>query len=156
MGRGYFGIGIERPKMAMNLGTLWRSAVCSDADFIFTIGERFHKQASDTVQSWRHVPCWRFDSVDDWHIPFGCVPIGVEITDDAVPLETFVHPPRAVYLLGPEDGGLSDAALAQCAQVVKIDTRYCLNVATAGSIVMYDRQTKAYRETRSMRRLAGG
>lgn len=143
--RGFFGIGIERGKTTTNLGTLWRSAVCMDASFIFTVGARYHPQASDTVKSWRHVPYFKYADVADFraHIPHDVVPVGVELTADAQPLETFPHPPRAVYLLGPEDGSLSGAALELCASVVKIDTRWCLNVAAAGSVLMYDRRQKA-------------
>lgn len=35
MNNGFFGIGIENMKSAMNIGTLWRSAINLGADFIF-------------------------------------------------------------------------------------------------------------------------
>lgn len=144
----YCGIGMEHPKTADNLGTLWRSAVCFGASFIFTIGDRYHKQASDTVKSWRHVPYFRYTDLDDFHahLPYDCVPVGVEITDLAKPLETYQHPRNAVYLLGPEDGGLSRSALLLCHEVINIDTTYCLNVASAGTVVLYDRQAKGWRQ----------
>lgn len=143
--RGYFGIGVERPKFEANIGTLYRSAICFDASFVFSIGARFPRQASDTTCSWRHVPALRYPTTADWHehIPYSCEPIGVEIVDRAQPLEDFVHPQRAVYLLGPEDGGLSKVALDACSRVVQIDTRYCLNVASAGTVLLYDRALKA-------------
>lgn len=144
-GSGYFGVGVERPKTTANVGTLWRSAVCFDAAFTFTIGRRCPTQASDTVHSVRHIPTHEYADVADWraHIPYDCAPIGVELVDGAVALESFVHPPRAVYLLGPEDGTLSKAAREACAAVVQIDSRFCLNLAVAGSIVLYDRAAKA-------------
>ncbi len=142
--RGYFGIGIENSKTAANLGTLWRSAYCLGASFVFTIGDRYRKQATDTVQSWKHVPFWRFSDVADFHshLPYDCQVIGIELRADAQRLETFSHPERAIYLLGPEDGSLSEGALAVCQQVVAFDSAYCLNVASAGTVVLYDRQTK--------------
>ncbi len=42
-------------------------------------------------------------------------------------------------MLGPEHGSLSPALLERCDFTVKIPTRFCVNVAMAGAIVMYDR-----------------
>ena len=42
-------------------------------------------------------------------------------------------------VLGPERGSLSEEMLARCDHVVKIPTRFCINVAMAGAVVMYDR-----------------
>jgi tRNA G18 (ribose-2'-O)-methylase SpoU len=143
--RGYFGIGIERSKNPANVGTLWRSAYSLGASFIFTIGKRYPKQASDTPETWRHIPLLEFADVADFaeHRPYDCQTVGVEICSRAEPLELFSHPARAIYLLGPEDGSISTAALDLCQKVVQFDSTYCLNVASAGTVVMYDRQTKA-------------
>lgn len=148
--RGYFGIGIERSKTEVNVGTLWRSAFCLGASFIFTIGKRYPNQSSDVTQAWRHIPLLEFADVADFaaHRPFDCQVIGVELTPDAAHLETFAHPQRAIYLLGPEDGSLSGDAVALCQYVVRFDSTYCLNVAAAGTVVMYDRQAKAVRAER--------
>lgn len=147
--RGYFGIGVERSKNPANVGTLWRSAYCLGAAFIFTIGKRYPRQASDTTATWRHIPLLEYASVEDFaaHRPYDCQVVGVELAASAVALETFHHPVRAIYLLGPEDGSLSRAALAMCQSVVRFESAYCLNVAAAGTVVMYDRQTKASSRT---------
>ncbi|MFV0296178.1 MAG: TrmH family RNA methyltransferase [Hyphomicrobiaceae bacterium] len=42
-------------------------------------------------------------------------------------------------MLGPEKGSLSPELLAKCDVTIKIPTRFCVNVAMAGAIVMYDR-----------------
>ena len=69
--------------------------------------------------------------------------IGVELTDDARPLDSFVHPERAWYMLGAEDHGIPPSVLEKCHHVICIPHgRYCLNVAVAGSIVMYDRASR--------------
>lgn len=142
--RGYFGIGIERSKSEVNVGTLWRSAYNLGASFIFTIGRRYPKQASDTTQSWRHIPLLEYSNVEDFrnHIPFDCIPIAIELTSDAKSIRDFKHPERAVYILGPEDGSISKALQDICKTVICIESKYCLNVAVAGSIIMYDRQVK--------------
>jgi hypothetical protein len=63
----------------------------------------------------------------------------VEITDDAIELPRFRHPPRAAYVFGAERMSLSPATVAACEFVVKIPTRFSINVGMAGAIVMYDR-----------------
>ena len=51
----------------------------------------------------------------------------------------FVHPLNAAYVLGPERAGLSVGLLEQCDHVVRIPTRFALNLAVAGALVLYDR-----------------
>ena len=143
--RGFCGIGIYHSKTPVNVGTLWRSAFALGASFVFTIGKRYPRQSSDTTATWRHIPLLEYANVEDFrdHIPYDCQVVGVELTDDAEALETFRHPQRAIYVLGPEDGSLSAAVAEACQHVVRFDSKYCLNVAAAGTVVMYDRQTKA-------------
>lgn len=40
LNRGYFGIGIYKPKTNTNIGTLWRSVFQLGAAYIFVIGQR--------------------------------------------------------------------------------------------------------------------
>lgn len=143
MKRGYFGIGIYHPKTTENIGTLWRSAHNFGADFIFTIGKRYQKQASDTTKAPRHIPLYEYLSFADFkrHIPSGCQIVCIEQTEDAKNLVDVSHPESAIYLLGAEDYGIPEK-LMRGLQKVFIDTPMCLNVAVAGSIVMFDRQAK--------------
>lgn len=140
--RGYFGIGSERISKQMNLGAVMRTAHAFGASFIFTIGSQLKAREaalSDTSKSAGHVPLYEWAGVDDMQLPKQCVLIGVELDDRAVDLPTFPHPLNAAYLLGPEKGDLSDAAKARCAHLVKIPTRFCVNLSVAAAIVMYDR-----------------
>mgnify|MGYP002265939887 FL=1 len=59
--------------------------------------------------------------------------------DKAIVLPGFRHPRRAAYVLGMERIGLSDAMIECCDHIVKIPTKFSLNLATTGGIVMYDR-----------------
>lgn len=143
--RGYFGIGVFHPKHEVNIGTMWRSAAALGATFTFQIGSRYNRQASDTVRAWRHLPHFVYPDIDSWYqhaIPYDCVPVAVELTDTARPLDAYTHPDRAVYVLGAEDHGLPASLLGLCRDVVILPGRFCLNVAVAGSIVMYDRAAK--------------
>jgi hypothetical protein len=72
-------------------------------------------------------------------LPHGCVLVGVELLDDAAELPSFRHPLSAAYVLGPERSGLSPEMLARCRHVVRIPTRFALNLAVAGALVLYDR-----------------
>jgi tRNA G18 (ribose-2'-O)-methylase SpoU len=86
-----------------------------------------------------HVPHYNWASLDEMALPGGCKLVGIELLDTAIDLPSFRHPLRAAYVLGPELGSLSEPLLERCDYVVKIPTSFCVNVAMAGAIVMYDR-----------------
>jgi len=142
--RGYFAIGIENAKSSCNVGTLWRSAFIFGAKFIFTIGRRIPKQASNTVKAWRHIPYFRYDTFEQFYdvLPYDCQLVGIEIDTNSKPIGSFNHPQRSVYLLGAEDSGLSKLATEKTQHLVQLPGNHCLNVSVAGSIVMYDRINK--------------
>ncbi|WP_304143881.1 RNA methyltransferase [Mesoflavibacter zeaxanthinifaciens] len=137
----FFGIGILNGKTPENLGVLWRSAQNLGASFIFTIGNRYAKQACDTHNAVKSMPYFHYENFEEFYknLPKGARLVGVELIDGAQPLETFHHPRRCVYLLGAEDHGLSNAAVEKSHFLVKFKSQLSLNVSVAGSIVMYDR-----------------
>jgi tRNA G18 (ribose-2'-O)-methylase SpoU len=140
--RWYFGIGAEEISKPMNLGALMRTAHAFGASFFFTVNAApkvREAYRSDTSRAFEHLPYYPFDAVDDLRLPKGCVLVGVELTDDAVDLPVFKHPQAAAYVLGRERGSISSELLSRCAHVVKIPTRFCINVGLAGAILMYDR-----------------
>jgi tRNA G18 (ribose-2'-O)-methylase SpoU len=58
-------------------------------------------------------------------------------------LDNFQHPQRVIYLLGAEDEGIPSEILKNHRSIeIKSPKKFCLNVAVAGSIVMYDRFIK--------------
>jgi tRNA G18 (ribose-2'-O)-methylase SpoU len=138
--RGYFGIGIVNGKTEKNIGTLWRTATLYGAGYIFTVGARYKKQASDTPNTPMHTPLFEFADFDDLlaHLPYGCPLVGVELDPRARPLREFTHPERGCYLLGAEDHGLTTAVLDRCHHLIQIPTPFTasMNVATAGALVM--------------------
>lgn len=144
MKRGYFSIGIYHPKTVENVGTLWRSAFIMGAAYIFTIGKRYKKQPSDTVCAWRHIPLMEFETWEDFKTarPSGSLLVAVENSAGAKPVRNFCHPERAVYILGSEDHGLPDSVLSEANHTVILPGDFCLNVATSGSIIMFDRIQK--------------
>ncbi len=139
--RGYFGIGVEGISKEMNLGNLFRSAHAFGASFVFTVNAAVNssRAMSDTSDTPGQVPLYQFDDAGSLTLPRGCKLIGVELLDDAESLPSFRHPRCAAYVLGPERGRLSPELTARCDYLVRIPTRFCINVATAGAVVMYDR-----------------
>jgi tRNA G18 (ribose-2'-O)-methylase SpoU len=139
--RGYFAIGAERISKALNLGNLMRSAHGFGASFTFTVGATYKavEAHADTSKGQLHLPHYNWDQLSDMALPNGCKLVGVELIDGAIDLPSFHHPLRAAYVLGPEAGSLSPELLERCDYVIKIPTLFCVNVAMAGAIVMYDR-----------------
>ena len=118
-----------------------RSAHGFGASFTFTVGATYRasEAQADTSKGQLHLPHYNWSMLDDMALPHGCKLVGVELVEKAIDLPSFRHPLRAAYVLGPERGVLSEALLARCDYVVKIPTSFCINVAMAGAIVMYDR-----------------
>jgi tRNA G18 (ribose-2'-O)-methylase SpoU len=142
--RGYYGIGIQNVKTAANIGTLWRSAFILGASFIFTIGNRYKRQAGDTTESWRHIPLYNYPTFDEFYkaMPYDCRLVGIELTDTSIPIVEYKHPERCIYLLGAEDSGLSNEAVNKCHELIILPGSFCMNVSVAGSIVLFDRNQK--------------
>jgi tRNA G18 (ribose-2'-O)-methylase SpoU len=140
--RGYFGIGVEGVSKSANVGALLRTAHAFGAGFCFTTGAGWDARAerlADTAATPSHIPLWRFTDPQSMTLPQGCILVGIELLDDAIELPSFRHPLSAAYVLGPERSGLSPAMLERCRHVVRIPTRFALNLAVAGALVLYDR-----------------
>ena len=140
--RGYFGIGVENISKAMNVGNLFRSAHAFGAGFVFTVSANYARREggkSDTSDSLAHLPFYSFPDTPSLMLPQGCKLVGIELMDDADDLPSFRHPQQAAYMLGPERGELSPEMTERCDWVIKIPTKFCVNVGIAGAIVMYDR-----------------
>src|ERR1700761_99005 len=140
--RGYFGIGAEGVSKSANIGALLRTGHAFGAAFCFTIGTGWDARAArtaDTAHTDLHVPMWRFATLAELSLPRGCALVGIELLETAVDLPSFRHPLNAAYVLGPERAGLSAGLLQRCDHVVRIPTRFALNLAVAGALVLYDR-----------------
>ena len=142
--RGYSAIGLINTKTEANVGGVLRAASCYGSSMVAIQGQRYKRQSTDTTSSYRHIPLLH---VDDLHsvVPFDCVPIAIEITDDARDIVKFHHPESAFYIFGPEGGSIPKEVLSWCKQVVKIPTKYCMNLASTVNVVLYDRLAKQLR-----------
>ena len=140
--RGYFGIGVQGISKATNLGAVLRTAHAFNASFAFTV-DAHHKaydvNETDTSKSHLQMPMYKWDDMDAMRLPENCQLVGIELTDDAVDMPSFRHPLTCAYILGPEVGSLSLEMQAQCDHIVKIPTKFCINVSLAAALTLYDR-----------------
>lgn len=140
--RGYFGIGVEGVSKAMNFGSLFRTAHAFGASFVFTIAASYARAEgtkADTSDATSHLPFYAFPDLDHMALPEKCSLVGIEITDQAIELPSFHHPKNAAYVLGQERGALSKEITERCDYIVKIPTKFSINLGLAGALVMYDR-----------------
>lgn len=108
-------------------------------------GDRSNIQhPTDTTKAWRHIPLLK---VDDLHavIPHDCVPVAVDLIEGATDIRDYVHPARAFYVFGPEDGTLGRAHTSWCRDVIYVPTKQCMNLAATVNVILFDRLSKAKR-----------
>src|SRR5690606_34424192 len=65
MSKGFYAIGVYRPKTEVDIGTLWRTANILGASLIFTVGVRYKRQSSDVLNTPKHIPLIHFEDVED-------------------------------------------------------------------------------------------
>jgi tRNA(Leu) C34 or U34 (ribose-2'-O)-methylase TrmL len=143
--RGFAAIGLVNPKSRENVGGALRAAGCYDAALVVIGGVRpdhfMGRINTDTQKAYRHIPTLRVPDVFD-AMPYDCVPVAVELLETSKNLATFVHPERAFYIFGPEDGTLGKSITDRCKYSVQVSTRYCMNLAATVNVVLYDRLSK--------------
>lgn len=145
MSRGFAAIGLHQPKTPANVGSVLRAAHCYGAGMVALTGQRYQRARTDTQAAYRHLPLLQ---VEDLHtiVPYDCVPIAVDLIDGARCLTDYVHPERAFYIFGPEDGTLDEKVTSWCRDKVYVPTAFCMNLAAAVNVVLYDRMAKQGRK----------
>lgn len=154
MMRGFASIGLHRPKNPSNVGGVFRLAQNYDVSLLAIAGDRTLARkaavaATNTTKAERHLPIIRGDDLHSL-IPFGAVPVAVDLVDGATPLPSYQHPVSAFYVFGPEDGTLGKDILSWCRDRVMIPTHCCMNLHVTVGVVLYDRLAKAMRAARKM------
>lgn len=143
--RGYAVIGLDNPKNTLNIGSTLRAAGVYDAKAVILSGARGAKHINriptDTRRAHRHIPLITCDDLHDL-IPYGCVPVAVDIIPGARELPGYTHPERAFYIFGAEDATLGDRVTSWCRDVVYIPTSGCMNLAATVNVILYDRLAK--------------
>lgn len=143
--RGFAAIALWNPKTPANVGGVLRAAGCYGADLVVIAGRRrvnsIRYLSTDTQRAWRNIPTLQVDDPFD-AMPLGAIPVAVDLVDDATPLPRFVHPDRAFYVFGPEDGTLRGKILERCKYRVMVPTAHCMNLAATVNVILYDRMAK--------------
>jgi len=143
--RGFAAIGLQDPKFAVNVGSAIRAAGCYEASMVAIAGnDRYKRAPTDTMKTYRHIPIFQVDDLHDV-IPFDCVPVAVELVDEAISLFDYKHPQRAFYIFGAEDQTLGKKVLSWCKDIVCIPTNGCMNLAATVNVVLYDRMMKGWK-----------
>lgn len=156
-------IWLKNPKYGHNIGGAVRAAATLGADAVWWTGDRADEDFVSNRGKYR-IP--REERLRDysliahgkvqeseWHkISEGYTPVCIELQPGAQSLEWFEHPEHAIYMFGPEDGGLNGADRLRGHQFVQIPTLadtmgrdMCLNLGAAVNVVLYDRRMKHLR-----------
>jgi len=139
---------LTNPKYSHNVAGTLRLASCFGVRQVWFTGDRVRLDIEargripreERMRGYKDVDLFSYDRPLE-QFP-AAVPVAVEMRPNAERLHLFEHPKNAVYVFGPEDGSLPQSVLSACYRFVVIPTRHCLNLATAVSVVLWDRCTK--------------
>jgi tRNA(Leu) C34 or U34 (ribose-2'-O)-methylase TrmL len=144
MSKSYVCIGLHNPKSPSNVGSVMRAAGCYGVNSVYYTGRRYDIAKpfyTDTHNSFEALPLIGVDDLKSI-IPFGCVPVAVDLIKGAKPLPGYKHPPRAFYIFGPEDGTLKKSITDFCSDTIYVPTEGCMNLAATVNVILYDRMAK--------------
>lgn len=143
------GVVLINPKYAHNVAAAIRACSCFGIKDMVWTGDRVNPEAYSRLPReermkgysevrWSHCekPLSMFHET--------CTPVCVEITENAEPLTYFQHPANAIYVFGPEDGGVPQVYRRLCHKFVFIPAHHCLNLSAALNVVLYDRAIKTW------------
>lgn len=141
----YITIGLTNPKSPSNVGAVMRAAGCYQVDAVCYTGERYARAVkfnTDTKDISLKIPLngvtCLLDNIDE-----GTKIICVDLIEGAIPLPEFVHPKKALYIFGPEDGTISQQVIDRANAVVYVPTVGCMNLAASVNVLLYDRLAKS-------------
>ena len=138
---------IDNVRSLWNVGSIFRSADACGVAALSLCGITGHpprEAISKTALGAEDVVPWRWaeevaDEVERWAAEGYC-PVGLESSDDAVPIEAFAWPERVCLVVGNEVSGVSAEALRRCERLVSIrmlGVKESLNVAVAFGIAAH-------------------
>jgi tRNA (guanosine-2'-O-)-methyltransferase len=139
---------LDSVQTPFNVGAILRTAAAYRVEHLWLAGSsespRHAKTQKTALGADRYVPWSEVENVAsaaDEARAAGFRVVGIELTDDAVPLHELDMRGAVCLALGHEDRGLSAACLAACdavAYLPMLGKIGSLNVATAAAIAMYE------------------
>lgn len=140
------------PKYPRNVGAVLRTCAAYGVPKLVWTGRRIEGDLHERLPREERMRGFRDVYWGPTRAPFdelpALVPVAIEVMANSESLVGFEHPPNALYVFGPEDGGLTGVTLRHCHRFVSIPTLHCLNLAMAVGTVLYDRQVKLNPEAR--------
>jgi len=151
---------LTNPKYPHNVGAAIRACSCWDIKKLVWSGNRvphpeewwdselasFRIPREERMKGYKSVELIRTERFKDL-ITKDIIPVAIELVPDAENLFDFEHPENAMYIFGPEDGGLTSTILQHCHRFVKIPTKHCLNLGCAINVVLSHRASQIYQKT---------
>jgi len=136
------------PKYPHNLAAAIRACSCFGVDNLIYTGDRMDIKPNERLP--REERMKGYAAVDwrrsDFPLNGRGTPVCVEVMENSEPLTTFVHPDDAIYVFGPEDGGVPQTFRLNCFRFVHIPAHHCLNVAAAINVVLAHRFMQRMKE----------
>lgn len=141
------------PKFSRNVGATYRACAAFGAEKLYVTGNRWeatvrlpreermrvYKDKVDLIRTERPFEAAFHDNeLDNERL----VPVAIEVSPTAEPLAFFDHPANALYVFGPEDGGVPRVARRFCHRFVILPGDHCLNLAAAVSCVLMHRRVQ--------------
>ena len=137
------GVVLINPKFPHNVGATIRACSCFGVESLAWTGLRVDPSKyrrlprEERMKGYKNVlfsnnqrPLDLFDDV---------TPVCVEVFEQSEPLTTFEHPENAVYIFGPEDGGVPQVIRRLCHRFVHIPAHFPLNLSAAVNLVLAHR-----------------
>lgn len=134
-------IGLYSPKTPSNIWSVLRASGIYDSSFIAVQNGRYKKTGTDTNKEYRRTPLFHVEDLKDV-IPYWCIPVAIEITEDANSIVWYEHHKSAYYIFWPEDWSIPNSILDWCVDKIYIPWNYCMNLAATVNVVLYDRMYK--------------
>lgn len=138
-------VALINPKYPHNVGAIIRAASCFDIEQVWFTGTRISEALEgktripreERMKGYKHVELINCDYFFDQFNEV--IPVAVEILPNAELLTTFEHPKNALYVFGPEDGGIPQVIRQHCHKFIAIPSRHCLNLGAAVNVVLAHR-----------------
>lgn len=138
------GVVLINPKYVRNVGGVLRTCSSTGIDNLVWTGNRVNPHDYDRLPREERMRGYADVQWATSERPLdlfgkGITPVSVEVVENAEPLNDFIHPERAVYMFGPEDGSIPQVYRALAHRFIKIPARYCFNLSVAVGAVLVHR-----------------